>query len=311
MKNVLCLIIFSFASLAYVMGNQHLNRRWLFSKPTCPEGELKLTLGELENLMAPKKSILLTPVSVDCLGNDMKAKCKPRPDIESGIHCNFEETTCFAVTEKWKSSQIVQVISKTNDVIPPGFDLCKNILTLQAVALPFFPNEDSYTILNPRVAPWFFTDNLGGCDVFVVTTAYRQSSPMVIHSNRNKFIKDLARDLQTKGEDVDVMLNRISKSDGYEWKVIASVYHGPTTELGKEKIGLNRYADEHPGIKLIGYHVSNYGLTEHFSFFGQYIEPNILAKAKGYRARWKFIFKVHSTGTILGEIVVSANGELI
>ena len=268
--------------------------------------------------MAPKESINSDPVSSGCLGGDMKAKCK-RLDIGSGIHCNFEEkpvVTCFAVTEMRESSgtvdviseTTVQVISKTYDVIPY---LCKDILTLQAVALPFFPNEDSYTILNPRVAPWFFTDNLGGCDVSVATAAYRQSSPMVIHSNRNKFIKDLARDLQTKGEDVDVMLSRISKSDGYEWKVIARVYYGPTTELEKEKIGLNRYADKHPGIKLIGYDASNYDFTEHFSFFGQYIELNILAKAKGYRPRWKFIFKVHSTGTILGEIVVSANGELI
>ena len=89
------------------------------------------------------------------------------------------ETTCFAVTEMWKSSLIVSAISKTYDVIPHGFDLCKNILTLQAVALPFFPNEDSYTILNPPVAPWFFTDDLGGCDVFVATAANRNSRPMV------------------------------------------------------------------------------------------------------------------------------------
>ena len=294
------------------MGNQHLNRRWLFSKPTCPKDNLKLTLGELEKLMAPKKSIFIAPVSGHCWSNDMKAKCKPRPDIGSGIHCNFEETTCFAVTEEWKSSLIVSVISKTVDEIPPGFDLCKNILTLQAVALPFFPNEDSYTILNPRVAPWFFTDNLGGCDVFVATAANRQSSPMVIHSNRNKFIKDLARDLQTKGEDVDEMLKRISESDSYEWKVIARVYYGPTTEVEKENLGLNHYANKPQKIKLIGYGFeSKYDLREHFSFFGQYIEPNILAKAMGYQPRWKFILKVHSTGTILGEIVVSANGELM
>ena len=135
---------------------------------------------------------------------------------------------------------------------------------------------------------------------------------MVIHSNRNKFIKDLARDLQTKGEDVDEMLKRISKSDGYEWRVIARVYYGPTTEVEREKIGLNRYADKQPTIKLIGYdYESKYYLGEHFGFYGQYIEPNILAKAWGYRPRWKFILKVHSTGTILGEIVVSANGELM
>ena len=274
--------------------------------------------------MAPKEPINSDPVSMDCLGNDMKAKCKPL-DIGPGIHCNFEEkpmVTCFAVmvTEMRKSSgtedviseTTVQVISKTNDVIPSGFDLCKNILTLQAVALPFFPNEDSYTVLNPRVAPWFFTDDLGGCDVFVATTAKRQSSPMVIHSNRNKFINDLARDLQTKGDDVDEMLKRISESDGYEWKVIARVYYGPTTEVEKENLGLNHYANKPQKIKLIGYGFeSKYDLREHFSFFGQYIEPNILAKAMGYQPRWKFILKVHSTGTILGEIVVSANGELM
>ena len=260
--------------------------------------------------MAPKEPIM-TPVSRDCLGNDMKKKCKQRSDIESGIHCNFEETTCFAVTGTFRSSQIVQVISKTNDEIPPGFDLCKNILTLQAVALPFFVNKDLYTILNPRVASWFFTDELGGCDVFVATAANRQSSPMVIHSNRNKFKNDLARNLQTKGEDVDEMLKRISESDGYEWKVIARVYYGPTTEVEKENLGLNHYANKPRKIKLIGYDVSTYHFREHFSFFGQYIEPNILAKAWGYRPRWKFILKVHSTGTILGEIVVSANGELI
>ena len=251
---------------------------------------------------------------MECLTQDVKEKCKPRPDIGSGRHCNFEETTCFAVTEVWKSSLIVSAISKTYDVIPHGFDLCKNILTLQAVALPFFPNEDSYTILNPPVAPWFFTDDLGGCDVFVATAANRNSRPMVIHSNRNQFIEDLAMDLQTKGRDVDEMLKRISESDAYKWKVIARVYYGPTVETctGKEKIVLNGYANEHPKIKLIGYGFeSKYDSSEHFGFFGQYIEPKILAKAMGYQPRWKFILKVYSTGKILGEIVVSANGELM
>ena len=39
---------------------------------------------------------------------------------------------------------------------------------------------------------------------------------MVIHSNRLLYIKDLAKDLQSKGEDVDEMLKKNSKSDGYE-----------------------------------------------------------------------------------------------
>ena len=74
------------------------------------------------------------------------------------------------------------------------------------------------------MAPWFFTDDLSGCDVLVATASNRGSRPMVIHSNRGKFIKDLARDLLSKGEDVDKILKRKSESDGYEWKVIARVY---------------------------------------------------------------------------------------
>ena len=145
---------------------------------------------------------------------------------ETGIHCNFGKTTCYIVAEWYITSWMVSVISKEEpkDTIPPDSDQFINNLAFQAVVLPFIWGINTYTILNPSVAPWFFTDNLGGCDVFVSTAANRGSSPMVIHSNRGKFIKDLARDLLSKGEDVDKILKRKSESDGYEWKVIARVY---------------------------------------------------------------------------------------
>ena len=66
------------------------------------------------------------------------------------------------------------------------------------------------------MAPWFFTDDLSGCDVLVAIASNRGSRPMVIHSNRLLYIMDLAKDLQSKGEDVDEMLKKNSKSDGYE-----------------------------------------------------------------------------------------------
>ena len=313
MKNVLCLIIFLFGPLAFVTSSQHFNRRGgLFSKSTPPKDMLELTLKVLFNLMAPNQPIKSAPLSSACLIMDMRGKCDySKPDIE--VPCNFGKTTCFAVAVKdeKKSSFVVYAISKTNEVeIPPGSDQCKNSLALQAVALPFIPDRDTYTILNPGVAPWFFTDDLAGCDVFVATAAYRGSSPMVIHSNRNKFIEDPARDLQSKGEDVDKMLKRISNSDGYEWKVIARVYYGPTTETEMEKIGLKRYADEHRGIKLIGYQKIPGSKNENFAFFGHYTNPNI-AKAIGtIQPCWRFIFKAYSTGTILGELRVSAKGDL-
>ena len=309
------MIIFLFGPVAFVMSRQHFNRRGgLFSKLTCPKDKLELTLELLFNLIAPNRPIKIGPVSNACLNRDMMAKCSSsKPEI--AIPCNFGETTCFAVADAWKSSLIVSVISKTKErrareEIPPDTDLCKNILALQAVVLPFIQNRDTYTILNPRVAPWFFTDDLSGCDVFVATAVNRGSRPMVIHSNRLLYIRNLAKDLQSKGEDVDEMLKRISKSDGYEWKVIARVYYGPTTETGKEKIGLNRYADEHRGIKLIGYQKIPGWKNENFAFFGHYIGPKAIAKARGYQPCWRFIFKGYSTGTILSKFRVSAKGDL-
>ena len=125
---------------------------------------------------------------------------------------------------------------------------------------------------------------------------------MVIHSNRLLYIMELAKDLQSKGEDVDEMLKKNSKSDGYEQKVIAHVYYGPTTETGKEKIGLNRHADEHRGypnrkMKILRFLVITSGPTEP--------KPGDIN-----RAQWRFIFKVYSTGTILSKFRVSAKGDL-
>ena len=96
MKNVLCLIIFSFGSLAFVMSNQHLNRRG-GSHPTREKTLLEHTTGALANLMAPNKPIKAGPyVSYACSFDDMKAKCDvSNPEI--GIHCNFGKTTCYIV----------------------------------------------------------------------------------------------------------------------------------------------------------------------------------------------------------------------
>ena len=310
MKNVLCLIIFSFGSLAFVMSNQHLNRRG-GSHPTREKTLVELTTKVLADLMAPNKPIKIGPMVSDaCRVEDMKANCD-FSNPQTGIYCNFGQTTCYVVAEWYKSSWIVSVISKTKENpqnIPPDSDQIISNLAVQAVFLPYMVDRDTYTILNPAVARWFFTDNLGGCDVFVATAAYQGSHAMVIHSNRNMLIKDLAMDLQTKGKDVDKILKRKSKSDGYEWKVIARVYYGPTTEPEKGDIGLNRYADEHPGIKLIGYQTKPGSEFEYLGFFGHFIGP-ISANILKIPPCWRFIFKEHSTGTILGEFKVSLQGN--
>ena len=134
---------------------------------------------------------------------------------------------------------------------------------------------------------------------------------VITHSNRNKN-KDLAEDLQSKGiKGIDEMLKRISKSDGYEWKVISLVYYGPMNETEKEKIGLKRFVDEDPGIELTGYQNIPGSENETFGFFGHYIEPNTATAMGKIQPHWRFIFKAYSTGTIVGELRVSANLDCI
>ena len=165
----------------------------------------------------------------------------------------------------------------------------------------FIQNRDTYTILNPSVAPWFFTDDLSGCDVLVATASNRGSRPMVIHSNRLLYIKDLAKDLQSKGEDVDEMLKKKFKV-GWLW------IEGDCPRLlwtdNRNRKGKNwfespcRWTPRIPESK-----------NENFAFFGHYIGPN-RAKARGYQPCWRFIFKGYSTGTILSKFRVSAKGDL-
>ena len=46
-------------------------------------------------------------------------------------------------------------------------------------------NKNTYMILDAAQAHWFFTTNLGGCDMFVATHPTYPQKPLLIHANRN------------------------------------------------------------------------------------------------------------------------------
>ena len=118
--------------------------------------------------------------------------------VGAGQLYKFGNSTCCAIgTESEK-----RLYSTIEEEVPDGSKQCEDNADLQAVFLRFQDNNNTYTVLNQQV-PWFFTDELGGCDMFVA--AAQSLSPLVVHSNRNK-IENQALNLQAKGNSVNKLI---------------------------------------------------------------------------------------------------------
>ena len=183
--------------------------------------------------------------------------------------------------------------SKTEQDVPSGSEQCANLPAFQAVFLPYDVNTNTYMILYPALAPWFFTSELSGCDIFVATAENQGNRPMVIHSNLNNCGKDVMN-LRSKGESVDQLLK---SHPGYQ--LIARVYHEP---LGDEKMEGNQYLAEykinHQGIYLISYNMVPPATPQHYQFFGH------------YDTKWNFILKGENNGDT-ATFKVSALGNVV
>lgn len=226
----------------------------------------------------------------------MKQQCGYK-DQMNGVLCVFDKESCFVVGLK----RAVYILSKieVKDVpqtAPPGSKILANMPQYSTVFLPFGVDLDYYTILDPIKAPWFFTADLNGCDMFVATTANQPKKPLVFHSNRNS-IPGLVENLRQKGNSVDQII--AERYPGY--KMIVRVHWTSLDETEKAKITeyLNTYADSHRGIKFIPY--SNVLLENEkkvnnpFSLIGHYEkEPE----------KWEFILKGHITGEIVGTFYI-------
>lgn len=295
MKNIFCFVFL--LTLVLVLGRQDVQKKMLASSTVNTATALKL----LEEVGLPtfqmwttlgRGQIGIPLFSEGCL-KDMEAK--KIGNAETGIRYNFQ-TTCYLIGNK---NFVLSVRSK-NENFPPGGKQCASNPAFQAVILPFYYDANTYMILDPAAAPWFFTYPLSGCDIFVATSPYQPNKhrPIVIHSNLNTY-KDatLEMNLQLKGKSADKLL---AKHQGYE--LIARVYYKP---LPKEEEAVNNYLKEykkdHQKIMLLSYTLDPPATGQVFHFFGHYDMQ---------KKRWNFLLKGEEDG-VTTLFAVSEEGDVV
>lgn len=217
-----------------------------------------------------------------------------------GYRVGFDRS-CYVVGVPLSNGEIsLHVISKdTTQEKTPGSETFANMPQYQAVILKFIEKVNTDMILDPERAPWFFTDALGGCDIFVAAAENQGNRPLVIHSNRNQ-IDDQRENLQAKGDSVNNMPEILSGN----YRIIARVYFLPR-DPPQLVVGVRAYIDQyrqnHPGIRLLPY--NNLIMHQAFYFFGQYTSAQ-------QPARWRFYLKGAKDGS-LSHFDVSQQGNLM
>ena len=286
MMKVSCMVFLTFT---LVLSHHVVNKRGGAGSKEKLQVTPKSTNDALANLMTAGQPIIDTDgsgiVSMACDMEDMTPHCTL---IYGGYFCNFGQTTCYATGTA--ATGEVKVYSKTHEPsVPTGSDQCANRPEFHAVFLRFAEKRDSYTFLNPNVAPWFFTSPLFGCDMFVATEKNHGDKPLVIHSNRNQFINDPVKNLSDKERFVEDLL----KSWPGSYKVIARVYMSKMSSDKEEEIAIfdyiAKYSKSNPGVKLISYNDGNRYRNDF---------------------TWRFINKGENDGNI-AEFSVNGEGKLV
>ena len=201
---VSCLVFITFT---LVLSHQDVSKSGgVGSKRGLQEVTIKSTNQALAYLMEKGKPIISDEMSYFDCGEDMLERCNFENE---SLFCNFGEASCYATG--MVATKEVKLYPKHSHgfSVPSGSDQCRNRPEFQAIILPFQPDGDSYTFLNPSVAPWFFTAPLGGCDMFVATKTNHGATPLVIHSNRNKILDDDIGNLRAKEQFADQLLEKL------------------------------------------------------------------------------------------------------
>ena len=278
MKNVLCFVFL--LTFALVLSHRDAQKRGgLLSRPReRPEVTVQSTKNALANLVNAGVPIYPPQPSDECFTDIANTKIV---DQTKGIvFYNFGQTTCYIVG---KADFQVSLLSKTEPNVPTGSAQCADRPEFQAVYLHFYPNADTYMILNPTVAPWFFTAPLTGCDMFVAANPNQPKQPIVVHNNRNNCVNNVAN-LREKGKSVDRLVGSM-ESDYPNYKLVARWYYEPKPD---EKMEAGQYLNEyeviHPGIKLITYSAESQTTPDNH-FIGYY-----------YNGKWNFIVKRQHDG---------------
>lgn len=306
MTKVLWFVIFT---SALVLGRQEAQKR---GDTVSRQNKSPVTLASTDvailKLMTATSPIVRKPIVSFACRVDMNKQCH-LSDPPNGIRCDFINT-CYVVG--MPSDYAIQIFSKTtngevpeNPDLPPGSKQMANIGRFQTMFLPFADNGDTYTILNPTVAPLFFTDDLGGCDMFIATATDKGDKPIVFHTNRNRVL-DPVENLRNKGQSVDKIL--MKSYPGY--KVVVRVQWTSLKPAEKGKIDQylqGEYTQGHPFIELLPYNnhdglpMGHADKEQFFSFIGHYKDQTV----------WKFILKGSTSGTILHEFSLSKEGVIV
>lgn len=290
MKYIFCFVfLFTFA---LVLGCQDVQKKMIASSIS-PKQVIQNTARALESLKEVGSPTSETwkfvrertedpRVSEGC-ENDMNKI----GNAKTGFLYDFQ-TTCYLIG----NADLVLFMKANTETDVPGGKQCAKTPEFQAVYLPFANNANTYMILNPTAAPWFFTTFLSGCDIFVATNPGQPNRPIVIHSNLNEYKEHNLVNLQVKGIYADELLT--DSRPGYQ--LIARVYHKPSPG---EEMDVNNYLEKyktkHQKIMLLSYPSAK---PQIFLFFGH------------YDGHWTFFLKGEKDGTT-SFFKVSARGEVL
>jgi len=173
MKKVLCFFFLAF--LLVVSHQDRVQKRG--GNKSRQGGPCSVTNKTLLNLQEKGKAIYGKLTATTACQTEMS---KQNGDKKTKIREDYQKT-CYTIGQ---SNMKVFVRAKTDELSDiPGSDECASLPEFQAVYLNQDENTNTYMILNTAVAPWFFTAQLGGCDVFVATDSTRLDRPIVMHSN--------------------------------------------------------------------------------------------------------------------------------
>ena len=298
---------FVFLTFTLVLSYQDVSKRGgLGSKRGLQKVTRKSTNQALTNLMTAGKPIIFSGpqiVSGYC-SYDMEQLWESKHE---GSFCNYKKkgTTCYATGTL---ANEVMVYSKKEDEPPNGsnYNECANWPEFQAIFLRYIENGDSFTFLDPSVAPWFFTSTLGGCDMFVATETNHGDTPLVIHSNRNT-IDNAVGNLEAKEKFVDQLLTKLRT-----YRVIARVHWTSNDEKVKKEIDdhLQKYVGKHPGVRLIPYIKETSSSFQGYQFIGHCRDSRWFKLWGQPRWQWRFINKRINDGA-KSEFIVSQEGNII
>lgn len=207
----------------------------------------------LENLMAGNEKTYLfrSPNRMDSLEQGQFKVASQEIVIQVNQKIPFR-----VGVDKAEKTQI-NILTKTDDNYMKdlyNFSPCGNQL---AYFLPFQENLHTFMFWEWGKADWFFTDNLGGCDMFVAKSEVDQTKKaLIIHSNLNKYKSEVEQEtnLRLKGaaakEIVDAfpgyrivmrLYTKPTHPKALRYMQQYEKYHNAYPSMGRKKIYLYNY----------------------------------------------------------------------